>query len=52
VVELPGWRFVINRRGVATLLPEPGACAAGLVWHLTTACEAALDKYEGVAGGL
>lgn len=52
VVELPGWRFVINRRGVATLLPEPGACAAGLVWHLTTACEAALDRYEGVAQGL
>jgi hypothetical protein len=52
VVELPGWRFVINRRGVATLLPDPGACAVGLVWHLTAACEAALDRYEGVADGL
>jgi hypothetical protein len=25
VVALPGWRFAINRRVVATLLPEPGA---------------------------
>ena len=51
VVALPGWRFVINRRGVATLLPCPGGQAWGLVWQLTRACEVALDRYEGVASG-
>jgi uncharacterized protein len=51
LVELPGWRFAINRRGVATLLPDAGARAVGLVWHLTADCEAALDRHEGVATG-
>jgi uncharacterized protein len=51
VVALPGWRFVINRRGVATLLPCPGSRAWGLVWQLTRACEAELDCHEGVASG-
>jgi hypothetical protein len=52
VVELPDWRFTVNRRGVATLLPEPGARTWALVWQLTPACEAALDRYEGVAAGI
>jgi hypothetical protein len=51
VAELPGWRFAINRRGVATLLKDPDACAAGLLWDLSAACEVALDRYEGIAGG-
>ena len=51
-VRLPGWRFIINRRGVATLLPERGAVACGAIWHLTPACEAALDVAEGVATGV
>ncbi|WP_369407865.1 gamma-glutamylcyclotransferase family protein [Roseomonas rosulenta] len=49
VVSLSGWRFVINRRGVATLLRDEVATAYGLIWHLTEACERALDRYEGVA---
>lgn len=48
VITLSGWRFAINRRGVATLLQEDGAEAVGLVWHLTEACERHLDRYEGV----
>ena len=51
VVALPGWRFIINRRGVATLRPCPGGQAWGLVWQLTRECEATLDRYEGVAAG-
>jgi uncharacterized protein len=51
VVALEGWRFVINRCGVATLLPVPGARTLGLVWQLTAPCEAALDGFEGVATG-
>lgn len=48
VVPLAGWRFAINRRGVATLLRDDAATAYGLIWHLTDACERALDRYEGV----
>ena len=51
-VELAGWRFVINGRGVATLVPEPGARVFGLIWRLTPACEASLDRREGVARGV
>lgn len=49
LADLPGWRFALNRRGVATLLEEPAACASGLLWDLSRACEEALDRYEGVA---
>ncbi len=48
VAALADWRFRINRRGVATLVFEPGAVTAGVLWHLTAACEAALDRCEGV----
>jgi len=46
---LAGWRFIINRRGVATLVPEPGAVARGVVWNISDDDEGSLDVYEGVA---
>src|SRR4051812_19805419 len=49
---LAGWRFVVNRRGVATIVPDPAARVAGRVWHLTAECEAELDLREGVALGV
>lgn len=49
VVTLPGWRFIINSDGVATILPDEKARVIGLTWHLTRRCERALDLYEGVA---
>ena len=52
VVELAGWRFVINRRGVAAIVPDPAARVFGLIWRLASACEAALDRHEGVAKGV
>lgn len=52
VVRLPGWRFAINRHGVATLRRENAATAFGMVWHLTEACERTLDRYEGVRSNL
>jgi gamma-glutamylcyclotransferase (GGCT)/AIG2-like uncharacterized protein YtfP len=52
LVALPGWRFIINRRGVATLVPDAEEQVWGLVWHLTPACQAALDRYECVARGV
>jgi len=52
VVELAGWRLIINHRGIVTLVPEPRARVPGLIWRLTPACEAALDRHEGVAKGV
>jgi len=50
--RLVGWRFRIMTRGFATIVPEPTAHVLGVVWALTPACEAALDRYEGVHRGL
>jgi hypothetical protein len=38
-------------RGVADCVYEPGSQCPGALWKITPACEAALDRYEGVAGG-
>lgn len=38
-----GWR----RAGVATVEPSPGDSVPVLLWSITPACEAALDRYEG-----
>jgi len=50
--RLPEWRFSINTRQYATILPEAGAVVHGVLWHLTPADEQSLDRYEGVARGL
>ena len=47
-----GHRFRINSRGVATVVPDPGAVVHGLVWSISGSDEASLDVYEGVAKGL
>lgn len=49
--ELPGHAFVINSRGVATIVPKPGATVHGVLWSISAADEASLDKHEGVAIG-
>lgn len=51
-VELRGWRFIINRRGYATIVPDDAARVFGLIWNLTPTCEADLDDYEGVSSRL
>jgi hypothetical protein len=50
--RLDGYRFRINRRGVATVVAEEGAVAWGVVWDLTREDERTLDGYEGVPSGL
>jgi hypothetical protein len=47
-----GYRFRINSRGVATLVPEEGAVVYGLCWTLSAPDERTLDRYEGVGEGL
>ena len=41
-------RFLINSRGVATVVPEQGCSVYGIIWLLSHGDEASLDCYEGV----
>ena len=50
-VALEGFRFLINRRGVATLERDRRAWVEGVLWELSPRCEATLDRYEGVVWG-
>ncbi len=50
-VVVPGWRFIINRLGVAAIVADPSTRIHGLVWTLPPPDEATLDIYEGVADG-
>ncbi len=50
--SLEGWRFRINSRGVATIVPESGAVVYGAMWRLSESDLASLNRYEGVAGGV
>jgi gamma-glutamylcyclotransferase len=52
MARLDGWRFLINQEGYATIVPEQSAYVLGVLWSLTSACEAALDAYEEIATGL
>jgi hypothetical protein len=48
---LPDHRFIINQRGVASVVPSLGARVHGLLWSLTVPDEEMLDHYEGVPKG-
>jgi len=48
---LPGHRFLINTHGVATVVPAQGEAVHGVLWEISKADEASLDRYEGVASG-
>jgi gamma-glutamyl AIG2-like cyclotransferase len=52
MARLDGWRFRLNQEGYATIVPDPSAYVLGVLWSLTSACEAALDDYEDIATGL
>jgi hypothetical protein len=52
VASLRDYRFIINNRGYATLLPAPGSEVPGVLWRLQPSDEAALDCYEGYPAGL
>jgi cation transport regulator ChaC len=49
--ELPFHRFIINSRGVATVVPDPASTVRGLLWRITEEDERSLDQHEGVAEG-
>lgn len=52
VGTIAGWRFRINTRGVATIVPEDGGTVHGILWRLSETDEQALDVCEGVGSGL
>ena len=49
---LHDFRFITNQGGVATLIPWQKSMVYGVVWSLSGKNEEALDRYEGVEGGL
>jgi gamma-glutamylcyclotransferase (GGCT)/AIG2-like uncharacterized protein YtfP len=49
--ELENYRFIINSRGYASVIPESGASVKGRVWHLSMTDVEQLDHYEGVQYG-
>jgi len=51
VARVDGYRFLINRFGVATIARASGSKVFGVVWMLTTWDEGVLDRFEGVAEG-
>lgn len=49
IARLEGHRFIINSRGVATLVPDPACAVHGVLWELSESDELRLDGYEGVS---
>jgi gamma-glutamylcyclotransferase (GGCT)/AIG2-like uncharacterized protein YtfP len=50
--RLPRHRFVIMQEGYASVVRDPRRSVWGMVWDLALADVPALDRYEGVGGGL
>lgn len=49
---LAGHRLIITSDGYASVVPEPGGAAHGLLWRLTPRDVAALNAYESLDTGL
>lgn len=52
VALLEGYAFIINGRGVATVIRCDGSTVYGTVWNVTESCIRSLDHYEGVRHNL
>lgn len=48
---LPGYRWVITRRGYANVLPSQQDAVEGVLFEISEGDEALLDRYEGVDQG-
>ena len=51
LATLPDYRMGVAAAGFGNARPEPGGAIHGILWRLTDADEAALDRFEDVAGG-
>ena len=47
-VSLLGYRFIINSRGVATIIPHNYSTVNGVLWLINLKHELTLDYFEGV----
>ena len=47
-VSLLGYRFIINSRGVATIIPHNYSTVYGVLWLINLKHELTLDYFEGV----
>jgi hypothetical protein len=52
VARLPRHRLAVMREGWLTAARAPGGRVHGVLWDLALADVAALDRFEGVSGGL
>ncbi|MDO9177183.1 MAG: gamma-glutamylcyclotransferase family protein [Agitococcus sp.] len=50
VGEIKGYRFIINTRGVASIVPDSTSSVSGIIWTITDEDEAFLDHFEEVKG--
>jgi gamma-glutamylcyclotransferase (GGCT)/AIG2-like uncharacterized protein YtfP len=50
--QLPRYRFLIMREGYASVTGDPAKVVHGVLWELALDDIPALDRYEGVSGGL
>lgn len=50
--KLKDYKFRINSRGVATIVPELDSFVEGVLWGISKKCEKSLDRYEGVSRGI
>jgi len=46
-----GFKFLINQRGVATIVPKEDSLVYGVIWELSFLDIDYLDHYEGVSNG-
>jgi len=44
--------FLINERGVASVIPQVGSLVYGVVWEVSTQDTESLDQYEGIRQGI
>lgn len=51
LARMMGYKFVINERGVASVVESSEHAVEGLLWKIFPHDECLLDWYEGVAGG-
>jgi hypothetical protein len=51
VATLVDYRFAINDRGVATVIPTSGVNTEGVLWSISPDDKVKLDRYEGVKSG-
>ena len=49
---LKDYDFLINERGVATIIPQEGSIVYGVIWEVSPKDIESLDIYEGVRQGI